>query len=432
MLQTTTLEFDKHLLIDKFVWPYSCGWCKRGGITDTHLLRCSNCKCVLYCGKDCQKEHFKKHKEVCGLLKRMLEFAAAEDQPQDNADWYRINMETAVACGPFKHPADQYFLRRPHCYKCCRTKKKSLVECRVCHSIAHCTASACEGEFEAAHPREACEKNALILAAWVMTMQQGGGLLKMPSLTREDTQLPADWAGYFAVKHKDFEHPEAYMQLPPITALLTSSTTNLLTAMHFLRFVPGSRELASMRIHFLGSTTEELIASGAIFEEFFHWFPTLRTLEVQMVGPEVQTTPVTEYLQDCAACKALNCRLLLSSENALYHASSAAQDIATAPPTLVLAENSGLHDPKYSESWLPTLRLLAQHNVPSVFTSYNQEEAVSDAAILRRVYLEEAGGSMTVHAPVRNPFRSLLPRVEPEDATVFYYNSDYATFCSMP
>ena len=73
----------------------------------------------------------------------------------------------------FPHSVDQCFLRRPHCFKCCTTEKKTLKECRVCHGVAHCTAEACVAEFETAHPRDACEKHALILASWVMKMQQG-------------------------------------------------------------------------------------------------------------------------------------------------------------------------------------------------------------------------------------------------------------------
>lgn len=39
-----------------------CAWCHKGS---TKLFRCQRCKCVVYCGKDCQKAHWSEHKKTC-------------------------------------------------------------------------------------------------------------------------------------------------------------------------------------------------------------------------------------------------------------------------------------------------------------------------------------------------------------------------------
>lgn len=38
--------------------------CAHCGTTE-HLVRCSRCEVTAYCGKECQKKHWKKHKKVC-------------------------------------------------------------------------------------------------------------------------------------------------------------------------------------------------------------------------------------------------------------------------------------------------------------------------------------------------------------------------------
>ena len=38
-----------------------------------NLKRCSGCYIARYCSRECQKRHFKDHKEVCGYIKNLKE-----------------------------------------------------------------------------------------------------------------------------------------------------------------------------------------------------------------------------------------------------------------------------------------------------------------------------------------------------------------------
>lgn len=49
--------------------------CKKpGSIKTKDLFRCSRCRCVVYCGPECQKKHWKAHKPVCQQRKDELTF----------------------------------------------------------------------------------------------------------------------------------------------------------------------------------------------------------------------------------------------------------------------------------------------------------------------------------------------------------------------
>ena len=50
---------------DKFHFPYMCGMCKRGKITDTKVMHCTKCKIATHCCREHQTKAWKAHKEVC-------------------------------------------------------------------------------------------------------------------------------------------------------------------------------------------------------------------------------------------------------------------------------------------------------------------------------------------------------------------------------
>ncbi|KAF2124566.1 hypothetical protein P153DRAFT_370962 [Dothidotthia symphoricarpi CBS 119687] len=47
--------------------PESCAQCNKTS-DEKPLKECNKCHSVLYCGKDCQKAHFKAHKKACPSL----------------------------------------------------------------------------------------------------------------------------------------------------------------------------------------------------------------------------------------------------------------------------------------------------------------------------------------------------------------------------
>jgi len=61
---TNSIPF--RVLDDSDIPDGSCAGCGAGtGRDGEALLRCSGCKRKQYCGRECQKQHWKKHKSHC-------------------------------------------------------------------------------------------------------------------------------------------------------------------------------------------------------------------------------------------------------------------------------------------------------------------------------------------------------------------------------
>jgi hypothetical protein len=374
-----------------------------------------------------------------------------EEQPRTNEEFIREATGIIATCAESGLRLEgissvQHFVRRPRCYKCNLSKEK-LFECKFCHGVATCGNKECREAFGMEHTPMDCERHAIIIAAFVLQWMQEGVPLKVATSKRYSKKFPANWVNYFRKCLSDLPLPRQMLDHPPIAAILTNSTTAILTAIYCLKkYVPGSDEMSEITVHYLGCTGSDCIGVAEIYEEFFHWFPALRTLSIAHVGPDAR--PVKKSTFDysyCEGCTKLGCKVHYVSEKALYHESTVAEKEGA---TLVFAQNSGLHEhitnvlslneeahENYADLWRPTLQLIAERCIPSVFTSYNKQEAMQDSEILQEIaagVVESGGTPLVVYDSLENPYRSLLPRVEPIHAAglpeTFFYDSYWLNF----
>lgn len=181
-----------------------------------------------------------------------------------------------------------------------------------------------------------------------------------------------------------------------------------------------------LNVHIVGATARELLALGN-FEEIIHLIPGLRNLHITAAGPGLaggdlgqQGAPFLPKtpVDCCPACKADGRTRSISIYQGLYH------DFANTPhfdkPDLAVLFNSGWFDGDDAESdWAPTIKLLTEGDVPALFTTYNEQEALNESFKLKAM-----GANFLVQAG-ENKWKGLLPTPEfiDEEFGMWYQNA---------
>ncbi|KAJ6514078.1 hypothetical protein DFH09DRAFT_1099731 [Mycena vulgaris] len=100
-----------------------------------------------------------------------------------------------------------------------------------------------------------------------------------------------------------------------------------------------------------------------------------------------------------------------------YHSFVVSKGNKFEKPDLCIAFNSGASQ-ALTDQWLPTLKLLVEHKIPTVFTSLDREEAEGEAALLRT-----AGATLhSALGPSKNPWGSM--KMVPASNKVYGFSSD--------
>jgi hypothetical protein len=61
-------SFEDYTLLKLKPWSHD-RFCEQCGRSDIRLKQCDGCKAIHYCGKDCQRQHWKMHKPICKITK---------------------------------------------------------------------------------------------------------------------------------------------------------------------------------------------------------------------------------------------------------------------------------------------------------------------------------------------------------------------------
>ena len=219
--------------------------------------------------------------------------------------------------------------------------------------------------------------------------------------------------------------------------MLTDGLSFALTILHSLQQAYGAGTLSTMErveVHVLGAEVAETTVGETKYEEILHWLPACRELVVVLVGTKFFVEMKDDKTFDtslvppntvCQRCAHSGVKMYIRPVHGLYHT------VASLPSdeevkqlvlnedkvTLVLACHSGMHDPNFTSSWEPTVKLLSQTNIPCVWTGYNANESEEDREKLLQF------GARIVSEPSVNPFRGLRPYPEVGEDNSFYYTN---------
>ncbi|XP_030443104.1 uncharacterized protein LOC115665366 [Syzygium oleosum] len=335
--------------------------------------RCARCGAVGYCSVSHQISHWSVHKEECARLEQQMKHADAL-----NAFPFTYCQEATVEI----------------CEK--RASRCSFLSKRGIHQVGmwmhECKCQPLSNFFED------------------LRFHNSWDLPRMLCPCRGPVSPISDhlsgWDDYYRWRHIPFHSPVALLLQWPMLIYHAIQITSAR-----ISTIGTSKEL---RVHYVGPE-KELLQLPA-FGELQALFPGMR-MHIELVGPAVpehrdgETIKVGGYAQcsetncDCKSTsshesKSLNTAydstVILQLRRGCYH--DIYRNISEESlPHLVVAPNAGIA--AYS-SWLPTIELIREMNVPAVFSDYCEEACHLAACCMNTV----AGISFSL--PIQlNPFR---------------------------
>uniref|UniRef100_A0A8C5EGL1 MYND-type domain-containing protein n=1 Tax=Gouania willdenowi TaxID=441366 RepID=A0A8C5EGL1_GOUWI len=180
-----------------------------------------------------------------------------------------------------------------------------------------------------------------------------------------------------------------------------------------------------LTVHLVGAGQSETLAAQVTdYDELNKMFPGHQGVEIVMVGPEVVDGPIVRPPLRMFGPRQ---RVYISAYKGLYHQfwEDLVEKEEAAKPDLVVGFHPGFDASQgLDEGWLPTLLLLRDYGIPSLFTALNEAEMTYSLQILLELEMDMKGSGV-------NPFASLKPEVVASSSPnkpLVYCNSHYFAF----
>ncbi|XP_063791121.1 putative protein MSS51 homolog, mitochondrial [Pseudophryne corroboree] len=174
-------------------------------------------------------------------------------------------------------------------------------------------------------------------------------------------------------------------------------------------------------VHVVGAShIETLCIKATDYDELAKMFPGNQGLEVVMVGPEVVDGPVMRPPLTAFGPRG---KVYLSGYRGLYHVfwETLVESHRAARPDLVVGFHPGFHASQgLTEGWLPTLLLLRDYNIPSLFTMYSEQELKYSLQILAELDTRVLGSGLSPFCSQKPEQVQSDPNKTPVSSNAFY------------
>ncbi|KAJ6595070.1 hypothetical protein DFH09DRAFT_974239 [Mycena vulgaris] len=429
------------------------------------LKKCSGCHLVSYCNTSCQKTNWPTHKQFCRAIATLEEPIMASSIVHwagvSTAEELALIVKQRIAIcqiqlgRPISPHEMQLLHLEPRCLFCARSDQLIRIEVATGRSAAYHTLVPCP----TCRLSFACETHWALVRDEHTTMMCEGGYDGLPQcvlnqeLIADDewdakmlllpTPLPqycaplriyrwipsrvsawtslrdVTWAEIFQAQLES-EFPAARGSSAVWLRRMSDILCMPMTAVYALECL--NDDLAwtrkdTLTIHVIGAQSKELW-NAICFENILHQLPGVKTVKVVLCGVMLESHLGSDMR---GGPYDLNCYLRVKFPrdctrrgrarfNEYYdvHYHDLPQKLGPrfTVPDLAIAFDSGASEPQFAAAWKRTIAFLVAREIPSVFATYTQEEAIADSGLLL------AAGARLAPAlgPTRNPWGSLLAK----------------------
>lgn len=346
------------------------------------------------------------------------------------------------------HLADLSPLNRfqPKCENCLFTpfdlasSDFHLEPCRTC-SLAFFCSSSCRSEGIEEHKRDQCSQLKSISNMDRLKLNHlqisGETNIELPTQRPLRAYQPLKalqgWHDYFtsvgqipntSCVNQDLSPQDDSDKAQHMSALLSlaaESATSVLTILAGAEAsIPDLKTREEITIHIVGATYYEF-QTLRMNEEFLHLLPALQRLIVGYFGPDVPTKDAETGLvhqECCPDCTGNRRSREVFFKRGLYHDSNKSEITVQHPPDLLVALHPGFEEVE-SDSWRPTLDSILDSGMPTVFTTYNHQEAMLETKILDEM------GAHVVRGMEKNKWSGKVPYQECFGSRYEFYYTNY-------
>ncbi|XP_011501254.1 PREDICTED: putative protein MSS51 homolog, mitochondrial [Ceratosolen solmsi marchali] len=405
-----------------FFYANTCHICKVRG-NETLLKKCSRCKMISYCGKEHQKQHWLRHKDLCYVLSSMLNETNKSHifegmRNSNTTDWVKAKMNlmllVIIKLGRKLLPYEEEMFKFPRaCVVCHETDQKVIIDCILCPAASFCK----EHKNDSSHSK-ICKTLTLCYDLDVAS----AALVRQPPLNTvpyytEMISLPVCMKSFIDTYYNKNNSLliSNRMQIPQISEYLTRPLT-LLYAIEKLGFSVNS----VITIHIIGANMIEL--DGAeIWEILLHWLPSLTTLNIVLIGPEQFKKKYNKLEYNiCDYCNGKGIKFYLETYGELYN--EYVNSNYFVKPDIIVGYNVGIHEHEPGDfkldTWFESIKILPEQNCPIMLTSYTEKEAKKD----HKRFCDVLEKNVSFICCEANPFSSLRPHRDYETEELYYQN----------
>ncbi|XP_058446822.1 uncharacterized protein LOC131427550 [Malaya genurostris] len=406
-----------------------------------NLRYCKGCRLIGYCGEQHQKEDWKKHKEFCRAVTKILTMKNIQHILEVREECgpiigsSRRDLECAISLAEclmiailqrklYQH--EYTLLRFPNiCRVCFEYDSSKLKPCEDCYQSFYCSDE--HRIHDSADHARWCEMyriNLLLDADYPTRLETLG----FPKLTPfELSRFPKHSFELVNLAYKTNIpfRPESIKNFNDLK--FVSNYSHIGTILYALYLTNMNQELQnSLVVYVVGAEDEIVYFDYNTCSVIFTYIPQLQDVIIYFIGPSLGS------IKDEIELKYEGTRSIkMHYYKGLFHSLEPVEHMER--PQIIVSYNCGFHEHIESnkDTWSSTLvRLIRYVNIPIVFTSYTRAEACQDCATIYSISKRTTKKKdlVFVKRAADNPFKDYKPLRNTnyiDDYDELYYSNGY-------